>query len=487
MSDINNWIKRIGDQPIPVLSGTIEEVRRLCQTENVSIPKLTEVVERDPGLTVQILRNANQRKRSSLSSEVTSVNQALMMMGTEQLSRFPENLPSLDETLSEESQQRLLLVFARAYHAGRQALDWAIQRRDMTPDEVFAAAELHFLAEMLFAMVAPEKLQEIDELRRDKHIASGEAEYLVLGFTFNQFTRALARKWQLPSLVIEALHDSNAQYPRAYGIMLAVQTAHSAFIDWHSEKTLELYEQVAEWLGFDQASIITDAHKLAVAIADDSQIYAVRPAAALLPLLPAVVAAEGEQQVSNRQEPPASDEHADICLSPQPDVLKTALQELSQMGPGNKALDIVAKTVRGMHDGVGLNRVVFARHEPMTNSLKGIAIAGTSNDPVFNRFEIKLDLPNLFSRLMEKPQAVVINDSNRQKFWPLVPGEFAKFIGTNSFVAMSIFGKNQALGMFYADRHTDSCQIDELSYKYFKTMSTQCAKVLNTLNKIVLE
>ena len=170
MSDIESWISKIGDTPIPVLSETIEDVKRLCKMDNVSVPKLTEVVERDPGLTVQILRTSNRRKRSSLSSEVTSVSQALMMMGTEQLSRFPEQLPSIDKTLDESSKNILLNIFARACHAGRQSANWAVQRRDMNPDEVFAAAELHFLGEMLLTIVAPEKIKEISAMRREKHI-----------------------------------------------------------------------------------------------------------------------------------------------------------------------------------------------------------------------------------------------------------------------------------------------------------------------------
>lgn len=493
MSDIDNWIEQIGDKPIPVLGETIRELKRLCSQENVSIPALTDVVECDPGLTVQILRKFNQRKRSSMSSEVTSVKQALMMMGTEQLSNFPETLPNLDEALDEHSRQLLLSVFARAYHAGQQATDWAIQRRDMTPDEVFAAAELHFLGEMLFAIVAPEKLQEIHALRQEKHIASHEAQYLVLGFTFNQFTRALARQWQLPALVLEALHDSNAQHPRAYGVMLAVQIARSAFIDWYSKKTFEIYEQVAEWLGLEQAHVTSKSHRLAVKIADKSVIYRVRPAAALLPLLPKVhlsdvpAAQSNTAAVSAEQSLPSSDESADICLSPQQDLLKSVLAELTKMGPGNKALDIISKTVRGMHDGIGMNRVVFAKHDKNTRTLKGIVIAGSSNDSLFNRFEIKQDIPHLFTRLMEKPQAILINDSSRNKFWSLVPKEFAKFIGTNSFTAMSVYYKDEPLGLFYADRHTSSCQVDETSYKYFKTLCTQCTKILNSLNRVVLE
>ena len=147
----------------------------------------------------------------------------------------------------------------------------------------------------------------------------------------------------------------------------------------------------------------------------------------------------------------------------------------------------MAKTTRAMHDGIGLNRVVFARYEKNTKSLVGTVIVGSSNNPVFNRFNIKLDIPHLFTRLMEKPQAILINDETRNKFWSLVPQEFAKLIGTNSFAAMSVHYKDEPLGLFYADRHTSSCQIEDTSYKYFKTMSTQCSKILNSLNRIILE
>lgn len=483
MNDIDAWIKKIGDQPVPVLGDTIRDLKRLCAMDDVPVPEITNVVERDPGLTVQILRSSNLRRRNSLSTDVTSVKQALMMMGTAQLSKLPERLPDIEKSVSEATRQRLLKIFSRAYHAGRQASYWAVQRRDMTPDEVFAAAELHFLGEMLFAMVAPEKLHEIDELRKEKHISSEEAQYLVLGFSLNQFTRALARRWQLPRLVVEALHDGNAQYPRAYGIMLAVQVAQCAFIDWYSPRTLEFYQMTAEWLNDDIENVIRQSHRLAVDIARNSELYHTQPAAALLPMLPSVQKLTQEKSAVR----PSSNDIADICLIPQPGVLKSAIQEINKLVHGKNALELIARAVHGMHDGIGLNRVVFAEYDPVTLQLKSRIVAGASNDPHFSRFNISLKKPSLFSELMKKTQGILINDVTRQKFWPMIPEEFARFIGTNSFIAVSLHIKSRPLGLFYADRHTSSCQLDNTSYNYFKTLSVNIGKILENYPRIVLE
>jgi len=221
---IESWIERIGRKPVPVLPQTV----------------------------------------TALRSDVTSVQQALMMLGTEKVSELPA--PALE---------RLHKTFARAYHAARQATDWAILRRDMTPDEVFAATQLHFLGEMFVAIYAPQQLDAVDQMRREKHIACEEAEYLVLGFTLDQLTARLARLWRLPKLVLEALHPENARFPRAYGIMLAVQLARSAAIDWYGERTRSIESR---------AELITRAHRLAVSVAHDSTMYRAVPAASRLPM-----------------------------------------------------------------------------------------------------------------------------------------------------------------------------------------------------------
>ena len=166
------WIERIGRKAVPVLPETIAVLRRHCARDNAPVAELVAEVEKDPGLVVHLLRVTNAMAAGPLRADVTSVQQALMMLGTEKVSELPARLPVVDDRLNTEARERLHKTFARAYHAARQATDWAILRRDMTPDEVFAATQLHFLGEMFLSLYAPQQLDAVDRLHAEQHVSS---------------------------------------------------------------------------------------------------------------------------------------------------------------------------------------------------------------------------------------------------------------------------------------------------------------------------
>lgn len=476
--NINKWVELADTHPVPVLKHTINELRSLCRKEEIPLKEITHVVERDPGLVVHILRSSNNRTKSRLSSEITHVNQAFRLMGTDQLTKLPDALPAVGDVLEQKSKERLLETFNRAYHAARFATDWAFIRRDMTPDEVFAAAQLHFLGEMILSIHAPELLDEIAKLRTEDHMASEEAQYMVLGFTLNELTKKIAEKLKFPQLVQEALSAENAKFPRAYGIMLGVQLARNVTYDgWYSKSTFDIQEQIAEWMDITTDKVIARSHTIAAEIAREVPQYDTVPAARFLPLIMAI-----PEQKDNQKEQSTTEDHASICLIPQLSVLRDSIQELTSFSPKNKsAEDLIQHIVTTMHDGIGFNRVVFCRYNEDDLLLQGEVLKGAENDPVFNRFKINTKGSNLFSHLISKPQAILMNQATRKKFWPLVPEDFQKLINTNSFVAMSIFINNKPYGLFYADRHTSSCQIEDRSYNYFKTLCTHTSKVLEQL------
>ena len=474
---LNKWLELIENNPVPVLKYTIKELRYLCSKAEVPLKEITHLVERDPGLVVHILRSSNKRPKSRLSSEITHVNQAFKLMGTDQLTHLPDTLPAVGDVLDDKAKKRLLATFNRAYHAARFATDWAALRRDMTPDEVFAAAQLHFLGEMIIAMHEPELLEKITQLRCKDHLASEEAQYMVLGFTFNELTQKLAELLQFPKLVIEALSSENAKFPRAYGIMLAVQLSRTITHEgWYSKETLALQKEIAEWLGISSNEVIARSHTIAAEIAREIPQYDTEPAAYSLPLII-------QAPVITNEEKQSEDSSAAICLIPQLSILRSAIKTLTHLSPKEITSEqLIQQIVSVMHDGIGLNRVVFCSYNEAEKVLENEVLKGAENDPVFNRFMIKTQQTNLFSHLISKPQAVLMNESTRAKFWPLVPEEIQKLIKTNSFVAMSIFIKNKPYGLFYADRHSATCQIEERSYNYFKTLCTHTTKILEQLN-----
>ena len=470
-NQIDQWLKKLGDKPIPILTHTIKDLAEACKSESSTVNEIVAIVERDPGLTVQLLRTCSQNAHGSLQADVNSVQQALMMLGTQTVSNIASTLPTVEKDLPEKARTQVLFTFTRAYFAGLQAFDWAVQRRDMTPDEVFASAQLHFLGEMIISIFAPEKLREIYHMRTEEHVVSEEAQYIILGFTLDQLSLEIAQRWHLPNLVSEALHPENARFPRAYGVMLAVQLARYATTSWTDPMTMQLMADAAEWQGEENIdSIIANCHSTAAAAARGSAYYGVKPAAIQLVQLPA---AEKLQTNASETMPEATG----ICLSPQLDLIKAQLHLLNDTKT-NTQQDIVATTMKALHDGIGLNRVVFAILDAENNCLLAHAVAGAENDPNFNRFHLSLKRPHLFYHLMEKVQGIWINDKNRDKFWPLVPKEFQRMIMLNSFLAMSIFVNDKPVGLVYADRHTKDCTLDSHSYQYFKTVCLQFAKSL---------
>lgn len=167
---------------------------------------------------------------------------------------------------------------------------------------------------------------------------------------------------------------------------------------------------------------------------------------------------------------------------PQVNQLQNVLNQLKLAIVSKKSADEILHIVlQGMHDGIGLNRVVFARLDTERRFLRASTIVGAENDPVFNRFSIQLNTPHLFVKLLDKAAAFCINDDNRNQYWQMVPAEFQTLIGNNSFMAMSVFANNELFGVVYADRHTNDGQLDAVSYKYFKTFCNALGQALHVL------
>ncbi|VAW92938.1 hypothetical protein MNBD_GAMMA22-542 [hydrothermal vent metagenome] len=471
--NLQNWGNKIGNKPIPVLNSTIEKLHSLCVNDKAEIHKLVDVVEEDPALCVQILRVSNNKTRGSLRTDITSINQALMIMGTEQVNELPSRLPSIEKNLSEESRQLLLITYSRAYHAATQAVYWANKRKDMTPDEVYVASMLYFLGEIIVAIYAPNKLKSIYKMRKEKHIATEEAEYIVLGFTLDDLTLLLAKKWQLPVLIQDALTSENTSQPRAYGVMLAVQLIRHAEFNWYNDKTIQLEQDAADWLNESYEKLVSQVHQLAAKVARHSSQYNTRPLAYHL------VNTEFVKKSVAQQE-----ELATVCLLPNIKTLREVLQKLKNKNSTLTNIhDVMSFVLKGMHDGIGLNRVVFLMLNTEKDHLKISSAAGTDNDLEFNSIDVNLKKRNLFVILLEKQQAVWLNESNLTKIWPLVPTEIQQIAKTKSFFAMSVHVNDKPIGIFYADRHNEACTLDSNSYNHFKTLCTETAAFMKKFSK----
>ncbi len=471
---LEEWVARLEPVELPAFGHSLRELERLAADDSIPLTRLTAIVEGDLGLTLRLMRRINAVGHKHLRSEVKTVRHGLMMLGMSALQRLPEGVPTIEQVGDKAPRVRLRRGYARAVHAASQAREWSRWLRDIEPDEAYLAALLHGLGEMLVGLHSPARLTELERLKHGDEMEAEEAEFVTLGFALDRLTSRLAAAWGLPSLVDESLQPENTENRRVRGIMLAGRLARAAERDWYAPETTAILEQVADLLGCSFGSAAARAHRTAVDVARDGlPLYGVRPAAARL-LLPTRPEAAPGWSPTHREEPPG-----EFCLCPQPAAYAQALARLRHPPDQVESLhDLLELALKGLHEGLALNRVLFALMTPAKTQLKVRGAIGAEGDARFNRLTLDLDEDNLFSRLIQKPQALWYDDSNRDRFLPLLPEIFQKAVGVPRFFVMSVFVKGHPVGCFYADRHNAYCGLDSRSYHRFKELVLQAGRAM---------
>lgn len=503
---LTEWIKLLEPLALPSCGGSGDELRRLCSNENTPLPHIAHLIETDLGLSLHLMRQLNAMKHRHLGSEVNTIAHAVMMLGIRQLKLAPQRVPDA-KSLSATQQARLHACYSQAYHAAHQARELARLRKEMEPDELFIAAYLHHIGEIFLWLHAPQQMERIEELIHDDQMEPQEAQYVVLGFGIDQLTLELARRWQLPTIVLDSLHAENASRPRILGIMLAVQLARIAQHGWYRHETTTLIKELAEFMLFDFGETVSFLHRHAVEAGQLTPHLSTLSAAAIL-LYPSRPEAAPDYVPPKRvKQPPVQNSAAttppsaakasaakqqddtethdsDFCIAGQPRLLPHIMMRLADQQSTPTMQSIISLTLRGMHDALGLNRVVFATLTPDKGQLVARTIVGSDNSPHFNRFAIDVEQGNLFDQLLQKPQALWLDEKNGSKFLPLVPRKFLDIVTVRHFYVMSLFVKNKTVGLVYADRHNETCGLDARSYHHFKQLATQASKSLERVIQV---
>jgi HD-like signal output (HDOD) protein len=483
MKAMLDWVDELKSWDMPVLQRSIRELGKLAgRMEQITAGEIADVVLHDPLMTLKVLRLVNGMSRSRLSNEITTVEHAVMMLGVGPCFNRLSNLKSVEESLRafDGALPGLMQSMSRAHHAAWQARDWANCRADMKSEEVYIGALLYDMGDILLWAYSPDQALQIRKLARHNKISLAQAQKEILGFDARELQLAIAEAWRLPELMQAFMHCGNTVQPRVLGVTLAASVARLAETGWQDPALLANYEAIAEMLHMHLDEVVHIVHRNAVVEARHWDWYGVPPAAALLPMLPGDWPAEpGEEEETRR-----SEKEPEVRLTPHPDVLSQIMAEIAAHLDGTLDLhDMMALVLKGMHEGIGLNRVVFALMTADRGALKAKYVVGAEPDSPLRQFQIDMTTRHLFSRLMEKAQGIWLSASNRKTLEPMMPFEIRQLLGHGEFFAMSVFLHDRPIGLFYADSMHDGGALDERRYLEFKQLCLRAAQGLAHLAK----
>jgi HD-like signal output (HDOD) protein len=255
-----SYIAYFTGREIPALRRTMRALAELREHEDrISGRSLAAEVLRDPLLALRVLVYLEAHRHHKQNHDITTIDRAIMMMGTRPFFERFGQLPTIEKALTEHPKALigLLRVIGRAQHAAQWARDFARIRHDIDIDEVTVAALLHEAAEILFWSFAPELMQKVEQLKKDQPgLRSIVAQQTVLGVAIRDVQLALVEAWRLPELLVTLMDPNNAHNLRVHTVQLACDLARHAANGWDDPALPDDYTAASKLLNIKRSAVM---------------------------------------------------------------------------------------------------------------------------------------------------------------------------------------------------------------------------------------
>lgn len=444
------WAVYWKSRAMPILETTRTELQHLVRrAERVRTAEVAEVVLKDPLLTLQALRFIGGRTRTSLSAEVVSIENIVMLIGVAPfLERFSA-LPTVESIFLPKypaAYQAFLGEVFLSRFAVRLARVYAHWRNEAHPEEITAAAILSRCPSLL----------ELVGSKLDVQMppSAGELDFFLENIG-------------LPEQVWKLVKNSDEAPPRVTMQRAVVQLVKAFNLGWWQPEVQQAVDLIAGILNMEPDEVWQALSRTALSLArDPARFSQLDQPARWLPMLPGAW--------------PIPPEDVPSAASPEkiaPDILSQRMQALHLAGKsGAAAKEIMALTVRALAEGLSMRRIVFNLMTPDKLELRARYVLGFPQEHPLHKLVIQLDAPHLFAKLLEKPQSVWFNSTTAKQFAPLLPTGFQQHYPATQFCAMSIFVGEKPLGLILGD-----CQdmpLTEHHYQHFKQICLLTTRAL---------
>lgn len=260
LSGLDAWVEFFSTAELPVLRHTVHELQAMREDiDRVSGRQIAGTILRDPMMTLRVLAYIEANRRARQTTDITTVERAIMMIGIVPFFRDFDELPLIEDALRPHPQALLglLKVVKRDRRAAQWARDWAIVRHDLDVDEITVAALLHDFAELLMWCFAPTLALKVrDAQAADARRRSADVQAEIYGVPLYQLKMELAKRWHLPELLTQLMDNQNAANPRVRNVKLAVDLARHSATSWTDAALPDDLKGIRELLHINQETLV---------------------------------------------------------------------------------------------------------------------------------------------------------------------------------------------------------------------------------------
>jgi len=207
-------------EKMPAFPKSVQRILELSRDINCSPKDLVTVIEKDPVMTMKLLRVLNSAYYS-FPKQITSVNQSVVYLGLNTIKNMALSFAALG-TLPQNNAagfdvQRYLLHSLTTASLAR-LVSQKFKVPDADPTDCYLAGLLHDFGKVVFAQFMPGEFRMAIQRSEDEHISLREAELEMIGSDHTVVGAMLVEKWQFPSGISTLIREHHQPPTSAVGV-----------------------------------------------------------------------------------------------------------------------------------------------------------------------------------------------------------------------------------------------------------------------------
>ena len=198
-------------QPValPSLPRTVALLMNELAQREPSLRRLNLLFGSDPVLAARLLELANAPAHQ-LTRQVAGISEALVLLGSAPLQTLVSSA-TLGTAARAVPGINLQQFWRYSLHTAKLARSLA-GVVFQNPTAAYTAGLLHGLGELLIHLGNPQKAQSMNTLVLPLDMRRGKIEQRILGYSYSHVSAALAQRWLLPQVVVDALRYQAAPF-----------------------------------------------------------------------------------------------------------------------------------------------------------------------------------------------------------------------------------------------------------------------------------
>lgn len=206
-------------QDIPTLPVIYQELFRMMQDPDVSVPEIAEIITKDQALSVKILHLVNSAFYG-YSKEIKTISRAVVILGFQAV-RSAALAISVFEYFGEEDSQKIDMAkfWEHSIAVGTICKVLAEAARINQQEEAFIVGLLHDVGKLIEKRHFPEDFDEIITVAQEQHLSWIDTEKALFQINHAIIGKVVFRSWDFPPSVVDAVQfhhnpESSSKYPQ---------------------------------------------------------------------------------------------------------------------------------------------------------------------------------------------------------------------------------------------------------------------------------